>query len=313
MKVPPEGRGKRLDVFVHSQFPQLSRSQIKKLTTKGKVMLGGHSAKASATLKGGEELEVVIPPPEPLDLKPEAYPLEILYEDKDLLALNKPAEKVVHPGAGIVEGTLVHAILHHCTDLSGIGGKLRPGIVHRLDKGTSGVLVVAKNDRAHAVLSEQFKSREIKKTYLAFVWGSPEPAKGVIDRPLGRDLKDRKKISPRTAQARSARTSYRVLKTYGPISLVELEPETGRTHQIRVHLTEIRHPVVGDPTYGKGLQKLGQLPEQLQGLVKGFTFQLLHALRLQLQHPTTGQALDLQAPLRPEMQEFKELLEDAFL
>lgn len=308
-----QDKGTRLDLFIQRQLPELSRSSVKKLISQGRVTIKGASAKASYLIKGGERLEVEIPPPEAIEVEAEDFPLEILYEDKDLLVLNKPAEKVVHPGAGIKRGTLVNAILHHCKDLSGIGGKLRPGIVHRLDKGTSGILVVAKNDRAHVMLSEQFKSRDIKKTYQAFVWGAPRLRQGVIDRPLGRDRKDRKKISSRTAKSRAARTRYRVLQNYGPISLLELEPETGRTHQIRVHLFETGHPVVGDPVYGKGMRRLTALPKVLSERVRDFPYQLLHALRLQFKHPITKQALDLTAPLRPEMEKFQEELKRAFL
>jgi 23S rRNA pseudouridine1911/1915/1917 synthase len=311
--VPPEAIGNRVDIFIQRQVSQLSRSLIKKLLIGEFIAVGGKSVKASYTLRGGEKLQITIPPPEATEMQPEDFPLDILYEDKDLLVLNKPAEKVVHPGAGIRSGTLVHAILHHCKDLSGIGGKLRPGIVHRLDKGTSGVLVVAKNDRAHVILSEQFKSREIKKTYWAFVWGTPRLPSGLIDRPLGRDRRDRKKISSRTAVARSARTRYRVLKSLGPISLLELEPETGRTHQIRVHLSELGHPVVGDPVYGKGLHRVAALPKQLQDRIKGLPFQLLHALRLRFKHPITGREMDLSAPLRQEMREFQEELKHVSL
>jgi 23S rRNA pseudouridine1911/1915/1917 synthase len=311
--IPLHAKGMRVDVFAQRQFPQLSRSLVKKLIVDGWIRVGGLTIKASYALKGGERLEVNIPPPEAIEAEPEDFPLEIIYEDRDMLVINKPAEKVVHPGAGIKGGTLVSAILHHCKDLSGIGGKLRPGIVHRLDKGTSGVLLIAKNDCAHVILSEQFKMRQIKKTYLAFVWGIPRLRQGVMDKPLGRDRKDRKKISSRTAKARSARTRYRMLQNFGPISLLELEPETGRTHQIRAHLSELGHPVVGDPVYGKGLRRLAHLPKELQERIKALPFQLLHALRLQFRHPVTGMALDLTAPLRREMGDFQEALKHAFL
>ena len=313
LTVPAESKGVRLDVFVQKELPHLSRSSIQKLIKECRVKLNGVATKASYLVRGGEEVEVQIPPPASMEIEPEDFPLEILFEDRDLIVVNKPAEKIVHPGAGVRRGTLVHAILHHCKDLSGIGGKLRPGIVHRLDKGTSGVLVIAKNDRAHAILSEQFRSRVIKKTYGAFVWGKPRLQRGVIDSPLGRDRKDRKKISSKTAKARSARTVYLVVKNYGPISFLELHPETGRTHQIRVHLAEMGHPVVGDPTYGRGLRRFDTLPKSLQDRIKAMPFQLLHAQRLEFKHPITERPMDVSAPLRREMVDFQEALSDAFL
>lgn len=310
--MPLSAKGQRLDVYLQRQIPQLSRSNIKRLMEQGQVRVEGHAIKPSFPLKGGEKLKLVIPPPEPLDLVPEAIPLEILYEDRDLIVLNKPEGMVVHPGAGVKKGTLVHAVLHHCRDLSGIGGKIRPGIVHRLDKGTSGVLVIAKNDRAHAVLTERFKSREIKKTYLAFVWGKPTTSRGIIDRPLGRDPRDRKKISSRAKVGRQARTRYRLLETLGPISFLELVPETGRTHQIRVHLSEIGHPVVGDPTYGKGKRKLASLPKSLKDWVGKMNHPLLHALSLEFLHPLTEEPLKVTAPMRREMEDFYRQLEKEF-
>jgi 23S rRNA pseudouridine1911/1915/1917 synthase len=307
-KIGPEDAGTRLDIFLSRHCNDLSRTHLKRLIENHHVWLNQRKTKGSRILKTGDEIRIEIPPAQPLDLVPEARPLEVLFEDKDLIVINKPAAWVVHPGAGNRQGTLVHALLHHCKDLSEIGGKLRPGIVHRLDKGTSGLILVAKNNRSHAVLSEMFKSREIKKKYLAFIWGTPEEKNGTTDLPLGRSLKDRKKISTRATKVRKAKTIYRVLKTWGPISLLELEPVTGRTHQLRVHLTEIGHPVVGDPTYGKGLKRLASLPEPISKLVQDYPFQLLHASDLNFRHPITGKVISLKAPMRKEMQTLEEVL-----
>ncbi|MDX1386505.1 MAG: RluA family pseudouridine synthase, partial [bacterium] len=304
-KIAPEDAGIRLDVFLQSHCQDLSRTHLKKLIEERHVWLNQKETKGSRILKPGDEVRVEIPPPQPLDLTPEAKPLDVVFEDKDLLVVNKPASWVVHPGAGVKGGTLVNALLHHCRDLSGIGGKLRPGIVHRLDKGTSGLIVVAKNDRSHAVLSEMFKSREVKKKYLAFVWGKPEEKEGVIDLPLGRSMKDRKKISSRSAKVRHAKTLYRLRKTWGPISMLELEPETGRTHQLRVHLSETGHPIVGDPTYGKGLRQLSSLPESIAQSIQTYPYQLLHASELSFRHPVEGRRMCFQVPLRHEMQKLE--------
>lgn len=308
--VHKDEKGQRLDQFLQKQVPDLSRAQIKKLIEQKQVQITPGSLKPAYLLKGGEEISLTIPPPEKLEVQPEALPLNIIYEDSDLIVLNKSAERIVHPGAGVKEGTLVHALLHHCQDLSGIGGVLRPGIVHRLDKGTSGVLVVAKNDLAHQVLAAQFKERQIKKIYHALIWGKPKRERGRIEKPLGRDPKDRKKMSSRAKQTREAITEYRMLKNYGPISLMELKPQTGRTHQLRVHLSELGHPVVGDPIYGKGLRKLASLPEGLREKIKALPFQLLHASELSFEHPRTHQLLHFKAPLREEMKQIEEELKN---
>ena len=302
-------RGKRLDQFLQAHLSQWSRSRIQQWIQGGEVTLEGKRAKASQILKGGEKISVTIPPPQKLELEAQNIPLEVPYEDEDLLVVDKPAELVVHPGAGQHSGTLVHALLYHCRDLSGIGGKLRPGIVHRLDKGTSGLLLVAKNDFAHRKLSEAFKNRKIEKTYSALVWGVPQPRRGKIELALGRDPKDRKKISSRASRTREATTRYEVLKEWGPVSLLELHPETGRTHQIRVHLAEAGYPVVGDPLYGKGRRRFDALPQKLQQCLRPLPFQLLHAGRLVLEHPRSGKKMDIHAEMRPEMKQIIELLD----
>jgi 23S rRNA pseudouridine1911/1915/1917 synthase len=300
--------GLRLDIFLSKVCPHLSRSQIKRWIVQGKSRINGQSGKASRHLQKGERVRLEIPVPELLELAPQDIPLHILFEDSDILVLNKAAEMVVHPGAGVQHDTVVNAILHHCKDLSGIGGKLRPGIVHRLDKGTSGVLLVAKNDFSHHALAEQFQARSVEKIYHAFVWGMPRPSRGEISLPLGRHLRDRKKISAFAGRTREAVTEYKLLDSWGPISWLELKPKTGRTHQIRVHLAERGHPVVGDPTYGKGRRNLASLPPPLQARVQAFPFQLLHASQLSFVHPRSGVLMKVEAPLRGEMQEFLKIL-----
>lgn len=307
--VAAERAGQRLDRYLAAECPGLSRSQLKHLIEAGKVTVAGKAVKPSHALRGGERVALTIPPPEVPVLVPQDIPLNILYEDADILVLDKPAELVVHLGAGVKEGTLVNALLHHCRDLSGIGGVARPGIVHRLDKGTSGLLVVAKNDRAHQGLSAQFQARRVAKTYLAFVWGSPRDAGGKIDLPLGRSARDRKKIAARGRRLRPAVTRYRVLKRWPGLSLLELKPETGRTHQLRVHLAELGHPIVGDPTYGRRHLKASELSPELAATLTETRFQLLHAWRLSFEHPVTGKEMSFEAPMRAEMENFRKLLE----
>lgn len=307
--IPTERAGERLDRYLAEQCPEISRSQLKYYIAEGDITIEGRIAKPSLTLRGGERVELKIPPPKPIDISPESIPLDVLYEDKDLLVLNKAAEMVVHLGAGVKAGTLVNALLHHCQDLSGIGGVSRPGIVHRLDKGTSGLLVVAKNDLAHQGLSAQFQSREIDKTYLAFVWGRPRDRSGKIDLPLGRSERDRKKIGIQGRHLRPAVTRFRLVKEWPALSLMELKPETGRTHQLRVHLAELGNPIVGDPTYGRKGTKIGNLPAPLADFLTNVHFQLLHAWKLSFRHPISGQTMAFEAPMRLEMQKLQEILE----
>jgi 23S rRNA pseudouridine1911/1915/1917 synthase len=307
----PADHGTRLDQFLQLKLAPLSRSRIKQLIQEDCVKLAGKTTKASQILKGKEEISVIVPAPEPLDLEPKDIPLSIIYEDEHLLAIDKAAEWVVHPGAGAKQDTLVHALLHHCQDLSGIGGKLRPGIVHRLDKGTSGLLLIAKNDPCHQALSEAFKNREVQKTYFALIWGKPSSPTGKFSSPLGRDPKDRKKMSSRSTRARSALTRYTLKKNWGAISLVEIHPETGRTHQIRVHFAEAGHPILGDPCYGKGSRRLDSLGPQWRQRIQRLPFQLLHAGALRLKHPMTQKELDLKAELRPEMKAIIQDLEQS--
>ncbi len=246
------GEGGRLDRFVAARLGELSRATVQRLIADGFITLDGMICKASDKVKPGDAIVVRIPPPAPAELIAEDIPLAIVYEDDDVVVIDKPAGLVVHPAAGHDHGTLVNALLGHAPDLPGIGGEVRPGIVHRLDKDTSGLIVVAKNDRALQFLQGQFKARTIRKMYLALVEGSLEPRAGIIDAPIGRSRTDRKKMAV-TRDGRSAQTRYRVRQVYclPDLSLVEAYPETGRTHQIRVHFAWLKHPLVGDELYGR--------------------------------------------------------------
>ncbi len=278
----------RLDVFIARGLPKLTRSRARKLIDQGHVTIDDARAKkASITLSVGQQITVTIPPPIPTKLIPEEMSLSIVYEDEDLLVVDKPAGMAVHPSPGHSSHTLVNGILAHCPDLSGIGGEKRPGIVHRLDKDTSGLIIVAKNDAAHVSLAAQLKDRKVKKTYLALVEGRLEPPEGIIDAPIGRDPRHRKRMAV-IERGRDARTRYRVLREVDGRSLVEVRPETGRTHQIRVHLASMRHAIVGDALYGrKGDASLAR--------------QFLHAQKLAFTHPASGERLELEAPLAEDL------------
>lgn len=282
--IPPEHAGERLDRYVAARVEDISRSRVQALIEQGLILRNGAPTRASEPLKAGDTLTVEIPAAEPLtELEPEAIPLDLLHEDADLLVVNKPAGLVVHPGAGNMTGTLVHALLHHCRDLSGIGGVERPGIVHRLDKETSGCLVIAKNDFAHQALAEQFAGRSVEKVYLAIAEGVPRWSTGTIDAPIDRHAVNRQKMAiARPGKGREAVTEYRVLATAGNLSLFECRPKTGRTHQIRVHLKHLGHPISGDPVYGR------------RGT---YERHLLHAWQLTFTHPRTGKSLSFTAPV----------------
>ena len=286
--------GVRLDRYL-ARVTGLPRSQIQRLIESGRVLVEGRRLKASATIVPGQRIRLSIPRPRPSALTPEPIPLEILYEDQDLLALNKPAGLVVHPAPGHPGGTLVHALLYHCPDLPGIGEERRPGIVHRLDKETSGVMVVAKTDAAMASLAGQFKERRVKKTYLALVHGEVKQTEASIAAAIGRHERDRKRMAVKTRKGREAVTTYRVMKRLDGFTLLQVHPETGRTHQIRVHLSAIGHPVVGDKVYGGRKEK----KSEVRGAGCGVRAerQLLHAWKLGLFHPKTNEWMEFEAPL----------------
>jgi 23S rRNA pseudouridine1911/1915/1917 synthase len=284
----------RLDQWLAQSIPQLSRSQLQKLIRQGQVLIAGQTVRPSMAVAPGDVVTVYLPPSEVATPQPETVPLDIVFEDDDLVVINKPAGLVVHPAHGHSSGTLVNALLARYPDLAALAladedSTDRPGIVHRLDRDTSGLMVVARNPQALRQLKQQFKSRTVEKTYLALVFGRPEAPEGIIDVPLGRDPRFRQKIAPRP-DGKPARTHYRVIRDFGQYSLLEVGLETGRTHQIRVHLAWLKCPVVGDTVYGRKKNVLG-----LQR-------QFLHAWKLTFQHPRTGETIELEAPLDPPLQ-----------
>jgi 23S rRNA pseudouridine1911/1915/1917 synthase len=300
--VPPEATGVRLDVFLAQQMPEWSRSQLQRLIRAGLVTLGSRPArKAGEEIKAGDRLQVRAEREE-VRAVPEALPLSIVYEDDDLLVADKPAGMAVHVGAGVKSGTLVNALLHHAGRLSSAGGELRPGIVHRLDKMTSGLVIVAKNDAAHRHLAEQFRSRAVHKTYTLLVHGRVASETGEIRKAVGRDPVRRTRMKAGGLAPREALTRYRVIRRFPHFTLLEAEPLTGRTHQIRVHFSSLGHPIVGDTTYGAPGHPAcaGLGGREVKAL--GRTF--LHASQLQFSHPRTQQPIGLQAPLPAELGSF---------
>ncbi|HEY6007046.1 MAG TPA: RluA family pseudouridine synthase, partial [Geobacteraceae bacterium] len=275
----------------------LTRSTVQRLIESGDVVVAGTIAKPSLKLKGGERIVVSVPPPQPAEAQAEDIPLDILYEDDDLVVVNKPPGMVVHPGAGNSTGTLVNALLGHCTDLSGVGGELRPGIVHRIDKDTSGVLVVAKHDRAHLALARQFKEHSCKRVYLALVYGSPRTDTGRVESAIGRHPQDRKRMSGTARHGKHAVTHWRVLGRFGEVTLLRLRLETGRTHQIRVHLSELGHPLVGDSLYGGAGRLKNVRDPKLRQLIGELGRQALHAKTLGFVHPVSGAYLEFDTEL----------------
>ena len=282
--VPPNEARLRLDQFLAKRLPEFSRSRLQQLIRDRFVRLNNSTTRPRHIVRGGDKIELTEPPPEKIETLPEAIPLEILFEDDDLIIINKPAGLVVHPGAGHREHTLVNALLNHCAALSGIGGKERPGIVHRLDKETSGCLVVAKNDVTHRDLSKQFAARTVEKIYLALVAGKLPKTAGVIEEKIGRHPVHRKRMSATTFRGRAAKTEYRVVRSSDRASLVECRLYSGRTHQIRVHLHHLGHPVLGDKVYAPRL-------------TKDFPRQMLHAWKLGFRHPRTEEWKSFEAPL----------------
>jgi 23S rRNA pseudouridine1911/1915/1917 synthase len=294
----------RLDQYLADCSPELSRSQIKRLIESGQVLCNGVSVKAGSKLKGGEVISVTIPDPDPIEALPEDIPLTILYEDSHLIVIDKPAGMVVHPAPGHSSGTLVNALLHHCQDLSGIGGQIRPGIVHRLDRDTSGVMVATKNDATHQDLALQFKQHTVQRRYVALVFGQLDQECGTIDQPIGRHPQHRKKMSSTSRRGRDAVTHWRVLQRFDAerLTLIELRLETGRTHQIRVHLCEANHPVVGDPVYGN-TRRCNHLPDTtLRAMIQGLNRQFLHARLLGFRHPKTGKEMKFSSTAPPDLQ-----------
>jgi len=297
LEVPSQSAGQRLDALVAELLgPELSRAQVQRLLKEGRVTLEGRPVRASAKVQPGQAILVEVPEPEPLELAPEDQGLWVLYEDADLIVVNKAPGVVVHPAAGHTGGTLVAGLLHHCGDLSGIGGKLRPGIVHRLDKDTSGALVAAKSEAAHRGLVAAFASGRVDKTYLALVHGRP-PLTGEASSPIGRHPVDRKRMSTHALHGKNALSRWRVTRRFGQeASLLRVNILTGRTHQIRVHLFESGFPVCGDRTYG-GRRARSGLPGQAGQALKAAGRQMLHAAQLSFDHPVAGTRVEVTAPL----------------
>jgi 23S rRNA pseudouridine1911/1915/1917 synthase len=294
--VAPDEAGRRLDQVLAARLPDVSRSQIQRLIRAGQVRTSAGRPKPGLVVAAGATIDVEVPPPMPAAPAAEPLPLTILYEDPDIAVIDKPAGMVVHPAAGHAGGTLVNALLHHVKDLSGVGGEIRPGIVHRLDRGTSGVMVVAKHDAAHRHLARQFHDRLVEKEYVALVWGTPRVGLR-IEQPIGRDRRQRQKISSRTARGRSAVTDIASVEEFRGAALVHIQIGTGRTHQIRVHLSEAGHPVVGDPLYGGTRARLPADLAPVATLDRPF----LHASRLAFVHPRTGARAMFEAPLPADL------------
>ncbi len=274
----------RLDKFIMNEIPELSRTIIQEYIKDGNVLVNGKVEKASYKVKFNDDVEVTIPDNKDMDVLPEDIPLDIAYEDSDVIVVDKPSGMIVHPSAGIYSGTLVNALLYHCKDLSGINGVNRPGIVHRIDKETSGLLMIAKNDKAHQSLSEQLKEHSVVRRYVALVHGVIPHTHGKINAPIGRDVNDRQKMAVTKVNSKEAITNFTVLERFDDMTLIECRLETGRTHQIRVHMSYIGYPVYGDPKYGK------KKDDQSHG-------QLLHARILGFIHPTTGEYMEFTSPL----------------
>ena len=306
----PADAGLRLDKFLARGLPQFSRSRLQSLIEEGCVTLRGKTIQdASGKVKPGETYEINIPDAAPSHMEAQPMPLDIVHEDKDILILNKPPGLTVHPGAGNPDKTLVNALLAHCGEsLSGIGGVARPGIVHRIDKDTSGLLAVAKNDAAHIHLSEQLSSRTLSRTYLALVWGTPKQKSGTITGNIGRSFSNRKKMAVVKSGGKPATTHYKVIKNFPGMALLECQLETGRTHQIRVHLAHLGHSLVGDPAYGQSTNQrlkasaFKSLPAKKREALLAFNRQALHAAALELIHPKTGKRMAFTSKVPEDME-----------
>lgn len=294
--VAPEYEKERIDKYVSESIGEdISRTQVQSWIKDGSVLVNGLTVKPNYKLSAGDTVAVTVPEPSPVDIAAEAIPLDIAYEDEDVIVINKPRGMVVHPAPGHTSGTVVNALMHHCRDLSGINGELRPGIVHRIDKDTTGLIMAAKHDKAHLSLAEQLKRHSVTRKYIALVHGNIAHDHGTVDAPIGRDMHDRKMYTVTERNSKHAVTHFLVLERFGDYTLVELKLETGRTHQIRVHMKFIGHPLVGDPVYGrnKGLKMDGQA---------------LHAAILGFDHPRTGNYMEFAAPLPSDMEHLLALL-----
>lgn len=299
-EVQAEDTGTRLDKYLTAHMPELSRSQLQRLIQAGRVGITQGSATARYRVRQGDIITLNVPPPRPAHLTAEPLALQIVYEDEALLVIDKPPGLVVHPAPGHASGTLVNALLFHCRTLSGIGGEERPGIVHRLDKDTSGLLLVAKHDRSHRHLAAQLQTHQLQRRYVALVRGRLPALQGTIDAPIGRHPQQRQKMAVVERYSRAARTHYQVREAWGPLSLVRLALETGRTHQIRVHLAHISHAVIGDPLYGPGPLRLPG-HTTLEQALRAFPRQALHAEEIRFQHPDSGAWCTFTAPLPADM------------
>lgn len=304
LEVEPADAGKRLDWFLHERLPGYSRSRLQSWIKENRVQLNGAGVRASHLLRGGEQIEISPAELPPLRAVAQELPLTVLYEDEDVVVVDKPAGMVVHAGAGHHDRTLVNALLHHFGSLSGIGGDLRPGIVHRLDKDTSGVLLVARTDAAHQSLAVQFQSRRVEKIYIAMVHGHPSPGQGLIRKPVARDAVRRTRMTTRVKTGRAALTEYHTLEQIGSFSLLEIRIGTGRTHQIRVHLQSIGHPIVGDTLYGA--------PKSVSNMPHLGRF-FLHAASLRFESPSKGTTVQIESPLAPELEDWLGRLRIQFL
>ena len=294
-----ETNNQRLDKVIAQQLPEISRTRIQEMISQGLVLVNGKVEKASYKTRIEDQIEITLKENTDLDLEPENIPLNIVYEDSDIIVVDKPSGMIVHPSPGINHGTLVNALLYHCNDLSGINGVNRPGIVHRIDKETSGLLVVAKNDHAHKILSQQLKNHDMTRSYIALVHGLIPHQLGKVDAPIGRDSKDRQKMAVTSHNSKHAVTNFKVLKRYRSMSLIECRLETGRTHQIRVHLSYIGYPVYGDPKYG------WRKDDQTYG-------QFLHAKKLGFIHPTTNKYIEFESELPDFFQEKLNQLQEEY-
>jgi 23S rRNA pseudouridine1911/1915/1917 synthase len=308
LTVSDDAAGARLDAFVAKQLEEVSRTRIQRAIEDGDVLVNEHTAKSSYRVRVGDHIEIDLPEPPPVELRPEPIPLNIVYEDDDLIVVDKPAGLIVHPGAGQEAGTLANALVYHFNELSGRAGRIRPGIVHRIDKETSGLLVVAKNDAAHEKLSEQFRNRTVFKLYVALVYGRVSQPQGEIEARLGRSPHNRTRMAVRRGGAgRTAHTIFQVAERYREFTLLKVQIKTGRTHQIRVHMAHIGHPVVGDAVYGGGRDnnvRDALIKREIHELGRQF----LHSAQLAFAHPRSGERLEFSSPLPPELMRFLALL-----